>query len=59
VSGSVAVGIQRASLQHILGRHVAVGTAGYHDTGLFVDCLQVVERSAKGDPTQLVISQTV
>jgi hypothetical protein len=57
VSGRVAVEIQRASLQHILGRHVAVGTASYHDTGLFVDRLQVVERSAKGDPTQLVISQ--
>jgi len=59
VSGRVAVEIQRASLQHIPGRHVAVGTAGYHDTGLFVDRLQVVERSAKGDPKQLVISQAV
>jgi hypothetical protein len=59
VSGRLAIEIQRASLQHIPGRNVAVGTAGYYDTGIFFDRLQVVERSAKGDPTQLIISQTV
>ena len=59
MSGRVAIEIQRTSLQHIPGRHVAVGTPGYHDTGLFADRLEVVERSTKGDQAQLIISQAV
>jgi hypothetical protein len=49
MSGRMAIQVQRASLQHILGRHVAVGAIHHDDTSILSHCLQVVERSEKRD----------
>jgi hypothetical protein len=59
VPGRLAIQVQRASLQHIPGRHVAVGTTDYHDSRLLFNRLKVVERSAKRDSAQFIMSQTM